>query len=182
MPPGDKLTEQQRQAILDLHAAGRGRNDIARQLGIGFATVTAIVNAAGLTFERSAETVAATEAKRLDARARRAIIAEQLLLDVQRLQGLMWTPGKIFNFGGKENTYAEEPVDEPPIRDKRDLMHSISMGLTAAIKLDEYDSGTGLPAALSLLERIADGLTGKHGDGDDEWPGKPDEQTGTGSA
>lgn len=175
---GERLTDQQRQAILDLHAASRGRNEIARQLKIGAATVTAVVQAAGLNFERSAETVAATEAKRLDARARRAIIAEQLLLDVQRLQGLMWTPAKIFNFGGKENTYAERDVSEPPIRDKRDLMHSISMGLTAAIRLDEYDSGTGLPAALSLLERIADGLTGKHGNGDDEWPDKPDEASG----
>jgi hypothetical protein len=178
----DRITDQQRQAVLDLHAAGRGRNDIARALGIGAATVTAIVQQAGLTFERSGESQAATEAKRLDARARRAVIAEQLLLDVQRLQGLMWTPGKIFNFGGKDNSYAEQPVDEPPIRDKRDLMHSISLGLTAAVKLDEYDSGTGLPAALSLLERIAEGLTGKHGDGADEWPDKPDEQTGTGSA
>lgn len=66
-PPVDEAT---RRAVLARHGAGAGRNAIARELGLGGATVSGIVTAAGLTFDRAA-TRAATSAAKADAAATR---------------------------------------------------------------------------------------------------------------
>ncbi|MFC9678494.1 hypothetical protein [Streptomyces sp. NPDC056948] len=42
-----------------------------------------------------------------------------------RLTQQMWEPGKVYSFGGKDNTYAEKDLNEPPALDKKNLMAAI---------------------------------------------------------
>ena len=61
MPAPAPLSDEERQQIRDLHAAGHGCNAIARQLGRDRSTISRAANDMGLTFDR-ARTRAATAA------------------------------------------------------------------------------------------------------------------------
>src|SRR5687767_5032223 len=99
------VTDVDRQRIAELHARGMTRNEIARELGRSGKTVSKLAVELGLTFDRAA-TAIATQAKHLDARARRAGLALALLADAERLRAQLWAEIKIYNFGGRDNTYA----------------------------------------------------------------------------
>ncbi|MET7518106.1 hypothetical protein ABZS88_32490 [Streptomyces sp. NPDC005480] len=45
-----------------------------------------------------------------------------LTVAAERLTEQMRQPAKIYNFGGKDNTYEERDVDEPPTMDKKALI------------------------------------------------------------
>lgn len=96
----------------------------------------------GLSFERTGATTAATEARKVDAAARRAQLQGDALVAAQRLLGQMFAPTKVFNFGGKENDYNEQQHDEPPFRDKQAIASAIQALSQTALKLAEYDQAT----------------------------------------
>lgn len=144
----EPITNADRKAVHLLHAKGKSRNAIAREIGRGAATVSKIAAAEGLTFAGGARVAAATEVTRADAAARR----EQLADDA--LDGAL---------GQVARTAAAESA-----RDARD--HA-----TAARALTEVHArvaelarhtGTGNGGA-SMLDRIADALLGPNG-GDHE--------------
>ncbi|NUT31540.1 MAG: helix-turn-helix domain-containing protein [Hamadaea sp.] len=133
------VTQADHDAVKELHAQGFGRNEIARRIDRGERTVSRIAEKLGLSFVRSEQTKAATEAKKVDAKARRAALAIALLEDAERLRKQLWEPATVFNFGGKENTYEERELPEPTFSDKRNIMQAIGTAVDRAVKLDEYD-------------------------------------------
>lgn len=133
------ISEHERARVAELHAQGKSRNAIARELKRAQSTVSDIAAGLGLTFDR-ARTKAATEAKILDAKARRAQLADDLLADAERMRQQLWAPTTIYNFGGKENTYNEHPVDQPPFRDQRDIVHSVGLLVDKHVRLTEVDA------------------------------------------
>ena len=154
MAANKPITARERKRIAELHADGATRNDIAKAVKRSPSTITKMCRELGLSFDRS-KTKAATEAKVADAKARRAEIMHGLLDDVQRLRAQLFAPAIIFSFGGKENTYAERHVPEPPSRDKRDLMGSISLALNASLRLDDHDGDKeGLAAVDAWLKAM----------------------------
>ncbi|WP_206315713.1 helix-turn-helix domain-containing protein [Streptomyces sp. C1-2] len=74
-------TPDPRAQVLNLARAGHGRNEVARRTGIPPTTVTRIAAEAGVTFDRSA-TAVATQARVVDAKARRSILAAGILDDL----------------------------------------------------------------------------------------------------
>lgn len=60
-----RISDQQREQVIQLHGEGKKRNEIARETGISPGSVTNICKAAGLTFDRSM-TKKATEARQID--------------------------------------------------------------------------------------------------------------------
>ncbi len=157
MAATNPLTPAERKRIAKLHGEGKTRNDIARALGRSASTITKACRALGLSFDRTA-TKAATEAKVADAKAKRADIMNGLLDDVQKLRDQLFSAAIVFSFGGKENTYNERPVAEPPARDKRDLMGSISLALNASMRLDDHDGDKeGLAAVDAWLKAMTSG-------------------------
>lgn len=143
-----------RARVSDLHAQGLGRNAIARELGIGGGTVGRMAAALGLTFDRTA-THRATVARQVDLAALRAELTEGLLRDAARLRAEMWAPAKVFNFGGKDNTYEERTVEQPPFADKLKIMQATGIAVTHALKLEAVDNPEG-KAAASLLTSLAE--------------------------
>lgn len=134
-PVGD----QDRDQVQALHAQGLSRNDIARKMGRSGRTVSRIADALGLTFERGEKTRAATEARKADAKVRRAALALALLEDAERLRQAMWAETRVFNFGGRDNTFAEQTLTEPPHADKLRLMQAAGVAIDKAVNLDKYD-------------------------------------------
>lgn len=152
------VTDEDREQVRALHAAGLGRNEIAREIGRSGETVSKIAKALGLSFERGPEVAAATAAKVADAKARRAQLMHELLDDAERLRVQLFAPTTIHSFGGKENTYNSKDVDQPLFRDQRDIIQSVSTAITASIRLDQHDADTGADGAKSMLGALAAGL------------------------
>ncbi|MFG2970797.1 hypothetical protein ACGFZS_46765 [Streptomyces sp. NPDC048288] len=140
-----------------LHALGLGRNAIAREMDIAQACASRTAAYLGLTFDRT-QIQAATEARLADLAERRSQLATDLIEDAERLREQMWEPAIIYSFGGKDNTYAEEPVSEPPAADKRALMSTAGMAIDRSLKLVPAQGEAGTDNAVSMLDNLAAGI------------------------
>lgn len=156
--PEAPLPEEYHDRIRELHALGYGRNRIAREIGRAPVSVSRTAVLLGLTFDRS-QIQAATEARLADLAERRSMLAEDLIEDAEKLRAQMWKPAIIFSFGGKDNTYAEEHVSEPPSGDKRALMSTAGMAIDRSLKLAPAEESSGLDAAKSMLGSLGEALT-----------------------
>lgn len=160
MPPRSSprpVTDETRADVRRLHGEGLGRNAIARELGRSPRTVSLICEELGLTFDRTAA-AAATEARMVDVRARRADITERLYAQAERILARLEKPQhriREVSFG-KVVTYE---VDELPAQDVRNLMVAVSTATTQAAKMEALASDNGLADAKSMLGQLAAGLT-----------------------
>lgn len=155
--PGGTVREGRFDEFRDLHAQGLGRNAIAREMDIAKACASRTAEYLGLTFDRT-QMQAATEARLADLAERRSQLAVDLIEDAERLREQMWQPAIIFSFGGKDNTYAEEHVAEPPSGDKRALMSTAGMAIDRSLKLVPSEVGGGADEAKSMLGTLAAGI------------------------
>ena len=144
------VDDAERDQIARLHAQGLGRNAISRETGINARRVSYLAKELGLSFVRSTAVTAATEARVVDSKARRAALAQALLADAERLRQQLFAPVTVYNFGGKDNTFETAALTEPSMRDKRDLMASVGMAVDRAVKLDAYDKADEAGSALDL--------------------------------
>lgn len=157
MATNNPLTKRELDRIKALHSEGKSRNDIAKDLGRSASTITAACNKLGLSFDRT-KTAAATKAKVLDARAKRAELMNKLLDDAEKLRQQLWEETTIWSFGGKDNTFNSKKVSRPPFKDQRDIVNAVSTTITASLRLDEHDKGTNVDDAKSVLRGLAEKL------------------------
>lgn len=167
MVAAERVTDAERERILELHGQGMSRNDIAREVNRSGDVVSRTVRDAGLAFDRSGQVAAATAAKQADNRAKRAQLANDLLEDAQKLRAKLWAPALVYNFGGKDNTYTERTHDEPDASAKLKLMQAVGVAVDRSLKIDEHDSGAGVDAARSMITDLAAKLGAA-------WRGDPD--------
>lgn len=152
------VTDEDRQRVREMHAAGATRNDIARAIGRGGATVSKIALSLGLTFDRGDEVRAATEARVADAKAKRAALMVALLDDAQKLRARLWQPCKVYDWGGKDHDYDEREHPEPDATAKLKLMQATGIAIDRSLRLEEHDNSSGVDAAKSMLGSLALGL------------------------
>lgn len=157
MPRGRPVTEEQRTEVIALAKAGKSRNDIVRETGIAAGTVTKIVHAAGLSFDRAA-TEQATAAKVLDNKARRALLAERLLTIAGEQLDRIGEQGLVYAFGGKDNKYNERWQDRPPPADVRNLMTAAAIAIDKHAVLEKLDTDNGAAGARSMLGELGAAL------------------------
>ncbi|WP_127468753.1 hypothetical protein [Streptomyces sp. B27] len=142
----------------ELYAQGLGRNAISREMGICNAVVSRTAEHLELTFDRS-RIEAATAARLADLAERRSILAEQLTSDAERLRKKLWEPTFVYAFGGAQNVFTKELVDEPPPADKRSLMSTVGIAVDKSLKLAPAEtSGSGADDAKSMLGKLAQGI------------------------
>jgi hypothetical protein len=79
------LSDEKRERGIDLIRQGMGRNAVAREIGVSSQTVSALAKKAGLSFDRTA-TAQATEARKVDAKARRLALGNALLGDLEEVR------------------------------------------------------------------------------------------------
>ncbi|MFE9850334.1 hypothetical protein ACFYPN_16190 [Streptomyces sp. NPDC005576] len=158
MPHGT-MGEDRFDEFLELHTEGLGRNAICRRMGLTASVVSRTADHLGVSFDRS-RIQAATTARLADLAERRSILAEQLTSDAERLRAKLWEPTVVYAFGGAQNIYASEPVEEPPPADKRSLMGAAGMAIDKSLKLAPAEvSGGGADEAKSMLGKLVTGIS-----------------------
>ena len=154
--PGS-VTDAQRKRVCKLIRDGKGRNEIAREVGVALGTVTKIANDAGLSFDRTA-TAAATVARQADLAAMRYTTAIELHEMGDKLLSQVFQPHKVWAFGGKDNTYAEEHHPEPPPAEKKSLVQAAATAFDRSLKMAPPSTAAGTEDAKSMLGKLAAGI------------------------
>ena len=154
------VTPEELDTLRELHAQGHGRNEIARRMGRSSRTISVYAAEMGLSFDRTA-TEEATRARKADLEEKRVILADALTDDALRLSSQLWQPATVFNIGGKDNTYTEEHVPEPPAADKRALMAAATAAAAQSLRLVPPEADTeGLAAVDQWLRGMMGGTQG----------------------
>jgi hypothetical protein len=151
------VTEEDYRLVRELHSAGLGRNEIARHIGRAQRTVSVIAQELNLRFDVTM-TEDATRARVAQLAEKRAILADALTDDALRLTEQLWQPATVFSFGGKDNTYAERQVDEPPAHDKKALMAAATAAAAQSLRLVPPADDSGADDARSMLGKLMTGL------------------------
>ncbi len=154
MAPGP-ITPDEEQQIRTLHAQDIACKEIARRLGRSPSTISKAAKRLGLLFDR-ARTQQATQAKRVDAKARRAQLSLDLLDDAARLRRRLWQPSVQVFPSGKGP--ARVTLDLPPAKDARDFVLAVHTAIRGHADLERLDSDTGADAARSMLGQLGEAL------------------------
>lgn len=133
-----------------------GPRKAAKNLGIPLSTVCLWARKAGARTVRSEKTRVAVEAKVNDNALARAELAGLLLQDARRLRDQLFTSTVAYNFGGKDNTFAEHELPEPDFRAKQAILTSIAIALDKSMALERFDAegGQGLAAVDEWLRTV----------------------------
>ena len=158
-------TFQDGERARELFDQGMACNAIARELGVGAATISRWAKREGLSFAREA-TALAVRARTLDIAASRTELTKKMLAVAHDALDMLDGPYLVYNFGGSENTYEEHVLDGPPIEVVRTAQTIAKDAHVIATKTLEQ-TPEGLRGAESLLDRLEAGLS-KFDDGDDD--------------
>jgi hypothetical protein len=158
-------TFQQGQRARALFDTGMACNAIARELGVGAATISRWAKREGLSFARDA-TALAVRARSVDIADSRTLLTKKLLAVAHETLDHLDGPYLVYNFGGSENTYEEHLLDAPPVDVVRTAVTIGKDAHTVATKTLEQ-TPEGLRGAESLLDRLEAGLSRFDGDADD---------------
>lgn len=165
--PGPIPASKRTAIIADIRAGEKSCRQIASDHGVSPATVSGIAKDEGLNgaFERSA-TKRATAAKVADMRARRAEVSRKFLEKADELLDRMDARHLAFNFGGKDNTFAEEWLDRPPPAELRNLIVSAAVAFDKHLAADRHDAGGDASTVGGMLGQLLEVLTERHGSGE----------------
>lgn len=133
-------TEAEDQQLRDLAALGRPISEMATATDRHKSSVKRRLDRLGIHGDRT-QTAAATKAKVTDAKAKRAALEVALLEDAEEMRRRMFAPTTVYNFGGKDNTFNEREVSEPPHADKLKLMQAAGIAVDRSLKISVHDSG-----------------------------------------
>lgn len=162
------ITDNDRAAVRRLHAQGKSRNDIAREIKRSPSTVSKLAAEADLTFERGAEVVAATEARRIDLAARRIQLAELLHIDAEKLREQLWQPTTYGEFAGRDGEWRETHLERPRFGDQRQIIAAAGTAIQQSLKLSPAESGEGVEQVRSMLGALGEALTQAAADDTDD--------------
>ena len=155
--PGGTIDPDRFDELRALHTQGLGRNAIAREMGVAPVMVSRTAEVLGLAFDRS-QIEAATKARLADLAERRALLAEDLMSDAEKLRAQMWEPTTVYNFGGSTNSYEEHTFDEAPAAEKRALMSTAATAIDRVLKLIPVEESSNLDGAKSMLGSLGEAL------------------------
>jgi len=149
----------------ELYDQGMGCNAIARELGVGAATISRWAKREGLDFSRD-ETAVAVRARTIDIAASRTELTRKVLLVAHEALDVLDGPYLVYSFGGKDNTYEEHLLDTPPIDVTRTAVTIAKDAHAVATRtLEMTPEGTAL--AESVLDRIEAEFDGEFEAADD---------------
>lgn len=155
-----RVTPAEEDQVRALHAQDLSRNEIARRLNRSAQTISRIAKDLGLSFHRGSAPglKEATEARKADARARRAALALDLLDDITLIREQLRGAVMAYQVGGKDNTLSYGEVPRPSPRDLMHLSAAVGNLTDRHIRLAEHDADPGIDAAKSMLGALAAGL------------------------
>ena len=142
------------ESIKDLHAAGLSARKIASNLGISASTVSKYCKRLGLKFDR-AQTVQASETKKIDLEAQRLKLAERMIARANRTLDEIEAQVEVFNFGGKDNTFVTAILDRAPVDTVRSAMTTAAIAFDKASRIVERQAPNSQVAAANMLTSLA---------------------------
>jgi len=154
-PARPPLTEAELEQIKQLHAEGKGRNEIAEAIGRAAATITAAAKKLGLSFDES-QTVEATAARVAKMKSQRMDLAEQLLEDVLKMRERLWSPHNYYERGPDSLVPVTLPL--PPLRDTRDGYAALQIALKGHLELVSESTDNGIDGKRSVLANLIEGI------------------------
>jgi transposase-like protein len=142
-----RYTAKQKQTALELYGTMSVRA-LSKKLKIPQSTLGNWAARAGIKSGRADQVASANEARRADAIARRQKLAADLLADAEKLRGQLFKPCVVYNFGGKDNTFAKAKLAEPDFRAKQQILTGVGIAVDKVIALERHDSdgNEGMPA------------------------------------
>lgn len=150
-------TFQGGQRARELFDQGMGCNEIARELGVGAATISRWAKSESLSFDRSA-TAIAVQARVIDIAESRTLLVQKMLTVAHEALDNLDGPYLVYNFGGSENTYKEHLLDSPPIEVVRVAQTVAKDAFFSATRMLEKDNG-GLEGTVGVLDALAGNLS-----------------------
>ncbi|UFQ18246.1 MULTISPECIES: helix-turn-helix domain-containing protein [Streptomyces] len=153
-----KVTDAELAEIIRLHGEGKGRNEIARLIGRAQPTASIVCSDEGLVFDVTM-TEEATRHRAAQLADRRAMLAEALQDDAERLTAQLRAPARVYRIGGSSNFYTKCQVDELPADAKKDLMGAAGIAIAKSLKLvpPEREDTEGLAAVDQWLRGMIGG-------------------------
>lgn len=136
----------------ELFEQGYGCNAIARELGVGPASVSRWAKDAGLKFDRS-QTALAVRAHVIDMAEARLLLAQKMVVAASDLLDQLDGPYLVYAFGGRDNDYNEHQLDRPPVEVIRNAVTTAGIAFDKATKVIET-SPEGLAESLSVLDKL----------------------------
>ncbi|MFI6045293.1 helix-turn-helix domain-containing protein [Nocardia sp. NPDC051321] len=148
--PG-KITADDQQRIVELHAKGKGRNEIAEHLGVTRATITYWARKLELRFDES-QTAEATAARLEQLKRRRLDLAEMIEAQIPALHQRLWSPVTTYERGLDSMIPITVPL--PPLRDVRDGYTALSLALRSFSELLTSQSNDTVAGDRSMLSDL----------------------------
>ncbi len=167
--PHTPLTDEQQQLARELHARGVSCRGIARELGVGAATVSRWAKDVGLSFDRT-KIAAANSARAVDLRAERLKLAERLISETNLMLDILHKPHLVYSFGGRDNRYEEHTLSEPPISSQAEIIRSAALAFDKVTRIVERE-GPGVEEAVGAVEKLISLVDESY---DEEHPETPD--------
>lgn len=133
------LTDAERARIVELCEAGWTCNAIAAEVGRSSNTISRVAREHGHRFG-SVQAERAREARSDYGAGRRAEWASKAMGEALDLLEQLHRPHLAFNFGGRDNTYEEHELEEPPVREKRDLVLAAQALMREIREIDKHDN------------------------------------------
>lgn len=149
----------------ELFDQGMGRNEIAKALGVGAATITRWAARAGVAFDRS-QTELAVRARVIDIRESRTLLTQKALQVAHDKLDELDGPYLVYNFGGRDNTYEEHLLDNAPADVVRTIMSVVRDAHVMSSKTLE-STPSGVEEAESVLDRLEAEFDAEFTDADD---------------
>ena len=147
---------EQRAEVLDLYDKGLNRTQIARATGILETDLTDILREEGLVLDLT-RVKARNKGRLEEAAEQRSRIMRKMMNASESLLSQMDQPAIVFNFGGRDNTFAEVELEAPPIADKLRLMQAAGIGVDKALALAAHDAGSAR-VSINLIMATAEKL------------------------
>ncbi|WP_202461425.1 hypothetical protein [Streptomyces sp. SID8374] len=166
MPTG-VIAEDKWDQLRALHAEGKGRNVIAREMGIAAACISRTAEYLGLTFDRS-RIRAATAARVADLAERRSLLAVKFTDVAEDSLDRIYQPTTVYAFGGSTNTYEEHTFGEAPAAERRALVSAAGTATDRSLKLAPAEVSSNLDGAKSMLANLGTILTSYSRDMDEQ--------------
>lgn len=165
------LADEMREAIERALVEGESQYGIARRLHVSPGTVhkisAALVEAGRIEPRDRSWTKNATKARLAEMAARRSALAEAMLEKAERLVLSLDEPHTAFNFGGKDNTYAEQAMPAPDAKTAQTIATTAAILLDKHVALLRFDNGGDGDEVVGLLGDLVGALRAQHGDGSD---------------
>lgn len=149
------LTEKGAKAR-ELFDQGLSCNAIAKMLGVSPATVSRWAAKAKLSFDRE-RTSLAVRAHTVDLAESRHLLVQKMMTVTHDMLDSINKPFKVYNFGGKDNTFAEAVLDIAPVDAQRTIMVAAGIAFDKSTRILEKDNG-GLDEAVGTLDTLAAGF------------------------